>query len=135
MTLTWLVVIIVLAVAVLVLLNLVAKPTAPGIDKEHFKNEWQDILELTKHPKTRPLSIVHADKLLDEALKQLNFKGQTMAERLVGAKNKLTKKEPVWFAHKLRNKIVHESAFEPSSSDVKKSIDAYYRALKDLGVW
>lgn len=135
MSISTLIIVIVAAVVILVLINLVARPSAPGIDKEHYKNEWSDILSLATEPKTRPLSIVHADKLLDQALKQSGLGGNTMAERLVSAKKLLRNKEGVWQAHKLRNKIVHESAFEPTEGQVKHAISAYNGAFKDLGVW
>lgn len=135
MDISLIIVIIVAAVVILVLVNLIVRPAAPGIDREHFVNEWKDILDLAGQPKTRPLSVVHADKLLDQALKQSGFGGETMAERLVSAKNSLTKREAVWQAHKLRNKIVHETAFEPSEGSVKQAMNAYNTAFRDLGVW
>lgn len=135
MNISLLIAIIVAAVVILILINLVGRPSAKGIDKEHYKNEWNDILELAKETKTRPLSIVHADKLLDDALKNSGFGGNTMAERMVSAKNVLSKKDQLWTAHKLRNKIVHETSFEPTEGQVNHSIYAYNKAFKDLGVW
>jgi hypothetical protein len=127
--------IIVAAVVILVILNLLSRPTASCVDKAHFINEWNDIVALAKESKTRPLSIVHADKLLDEALKGLNYKGDTMAERLIAAKKVLRHKDDIWSAHKLRNKIVHETSFEPSEKQVKMALAAYHKTFKDLGVW
>jgi hypothetical protein len=127
--------IIVAAVVILVILNLLSRPAPTGVDKAHFINEWNDIIELGKESKTRPLSIVHADKLLDEALKGYGFKGETMAERLISAKNTLRHKDDIWAAHKLRNKIVHETSFEPTEKQVKVALAAYHRTFKDLGVW
>lgn len=130
-----LIVIIVIAVVLLALLNLVAKPTAKCVDKAHFINEWNDIIALSKEIKSRPLSVVHADKLLDDALKGLGYAGETMGERLVSAKNALRHRDEIWNAHKLRNKIVHESAFEPNEKQVKTALNAYHKTFKDLGVW
>lgn len=127
--------IIVTAIVILVLLNLVAKPSAKGVDKAHFINEWNDIVELSKDLKSRPLSVVHADKLLDQALKGLGYNGETMAERLIAAKAQLRHRDQIWEAHKLRNKIVHETAFEPSEKEVKTALGAYHNTFKDLGVW
>lgn len=135
MTIGMLIGIIVFAVVILVLLNLVAKPTANCVDKAHFINEWNDIVDLSKDTKSRPLSVVHADKLIDEALKGLGYNGETMAERLVAAKNSLRNRDALWSAHKLRNKIVHESAFEPTEKEVKSALAAYHKTFKDLGVW
>lgn len=134
MTTSTYIAIIVAAVVVLVLISLVNRSTPKGIDKTHFKNEWNDIMELFKDPKTQPMSIVHADKLLDYALKCLGYRGETMAERLVAAKPKLQHKDEVWQAHKLRNKIVHESLHEPTEKQMKIALSGYYKTFKDLGV-
>lgn len=129
------VIVIVLAVVVLVVISLSTRATPKGIDKEHFKNEWNDVLGLFKDEKTRSLSVIHADKLLDQALKCLGYSGENMAERLVAAKAKLQHRDEVWTAHKLRNKIVHETAFDPKESQVKSALQGYYKTFKDLGVF
>jgi hypothetical protein len=89
---------------------------------------------LFKDKKTQPMSIIHADKLLDEALKCLGYYGNTMAERLIAAKGRLQHKDEVWKAHKLRNKIVHETLHEPSEKEMKIALQGYYKTFKDLGV-
>ncbi len=126
--------IIVLSVVILVIISLTNRTPARGIDKTHFKNEWNDVMLLFKDKKTQPMSIIHADKLLDEALKCLGYYGNTMAERLVAAKAKLQHKDEVWKAHKLRNKIVHETLHEPSEKEMKVALQGYYKTFKDLGV-
>ena len=135
MNVTALIIIVVIAVVILILVNLGTKETAKGIDKTHFLNEWKDVIQLAKDKKTQTMSVVHADKLLDEALKCIGYKGDTMAERLVSAKSKLKKREEVWVAHKMRNKIVHETTYKPSEKQVKNALLAYNKAFKDLGVW
>lgn len=135
MSIGLIIIVIVLVVVVLVLVNLTTKPSSKGIDKEHFLNEWKDIINLSNEAKSRPLSVVHADKLLDEALKCQGYKGESMAERLVAAKKYVKHRDEIWSAHKLRNRIVHEPAFEPNSKEVKRALNAYHKTLKDLGVW
>ena len=117
------------------MLNLLNRSSPKGIDSTHFKNEWNDCLELSKDSKTRPMSIIQADKLLDQALKCLEFKGETMGERLVSGKNRLKHRDELWSAHKLRNKIVHETGFEPTEKQVKLALKSYHATFKDLGVW
>lgn len=128
-----LIIIIVFAVVILLIINLSSRTTAKCIDKTHFKNEWNDIVILAKDDKTRPMSVLNADKLLDSALKGCGYRGETMAKRLVSAKNKLKDRNSVWEAHKLRNKIAHETLFEPSEADIKRALKGYQKALKDLG--
>lgn len=134
MSITTIILIIVLSVVILVIISLTNRTPARGIDKTHFKNEWNDVMLLFKDKKTQPMSIIHADKLLDEALKCLGYYGNTMAERLVAAKSKLQHKDEVWKAHKLRNKIVHETLHEPSEKEMKVALQGYYKTFKDLGV-
>jgi len=134
MTISTTILIIVIAVVILVIISLASRSTPKGIDKEHFKHEWNDITGLFNDKKTQPLSIIHADKLLDEALKCLGYYGNTMAERLISAKQKLKHKDDVWQAHKLRNKIVHETAHQPSEKEIKTALKGYYTTFKDLGV-
>lgn len=134
MNLTTIIIVIVAGVVILALLSLTAKTTAKGVDKTHFANEWNDILQESKDPKTRPMSVIHADKLFDEAMKCLGCRGDTFAERIVCIKGKLSQRDAVWSSHKLRNKIVHETLFEPSPADVSKALKGYQRAFKDLGV-
>ncbi|HUD03488.1 MAG TPA: hypothetical protein VMR51_01755 [Patescibacteria group bacterium] len=135
MSTTAVILIIVAAVVLLVLISLIGRAKPKCIDKQYFKNEWADIIALQKDYKTRPMCLIKADKLLDEALKGSGYHGETMAERLVSAKNHLKDRDRVWAAHKLRNKLVHESLFEPSEKEVKLALEHYRKAFKDLGVF
>lgn len=135
MNLTMIIVIVAVAAAILALISLAGRSKPKCIDKLFFKNEWSDILVLQKDYKTRPMSVVNADKLLDSALKGMSFKGDTMAERLVSAKGRLKARDAVWSAHKLRNKIVHDSLHEPTEKEVKTALDGYRKAFRDLGVF
>ena len=134
MSISGIIFVIVAAVVILVLLNLISKPAVQGIDKAHFIHEWNDIVEISKIENTYGTSIMHADKLLDEALKGLGYKGENMAERMVAAKGRLKNKDELWRAHKIRNQIVHETSFKANEKHVKQSLWAYQRAFKDLGV-
>lgn len=135
MTISGLIFIIVAAVVILVLISLSAKSTVKGIDGAHFKNEWNDCIEQFKDEKTRTMSVINADKLLDHALQCLGYQGDTMGERLVSAKGQLKNKDEVWSAHKIRNKLVHEPSYHPTEKIIKRSLNGYYRAFRDLGVF
>ena len=137
MTVSGLIFIIVAAVVILVLISLSSKSSVhgKGIDSAHFKNEWNDCIEQFKDEKTRNMSVINADKLLDQALKCLGYQGDTMGERLVSAKGQLKNKDEVWSSHKIRNKLVHEPSYHPTEKIVKRSLNGYYRAFRDLGVF
>jgi len=134
MSITLIITAIIFAIIILVFINLVGRPVPKGVDKQYFQNEWGDIIELAKEQKTKPMSIINADRLLDEALRSIGFSGNTMAERLVSAKQHLRDRNSVWGAHRLRNKIVHESLHEPSDKEIQNALKGYYQAFKDLRV-
>lgn len=104
-----------------------------NLNVEYFTKRWRELQGLCKESTTWPLAIINADKLLDEALKKSRFKGKTMGERLVTAQRSLSNNDSVWFAHKLRNKIVHEHYDKLGEKDVKEALIGYRQALKDLG--
>ncbi len=100
---------------------------------EYFQHRWKELQKLCGDKTTWPLAIIDADKLLDEALKQNRIKGKTMGERLVAVQRSLSDNDGVWFAHKLRNKIVHEQYDKLKEQDVKQALVGFRQALKDLG--
>lgn len=105
----------------------------PGkLKREMFIARWQELQSKCAQEATWPLAIIDADKLLDDALKKLHYKGKTMGERLVSAQRDLSSNDTVWYSHKLRNKIVHEQ-IQLKKRDVQAALRGYLQALKDLG--
>lgn len=125
--------------AVLVLLVLVvfgagaAKRRPKQLNSTYFQAKWQEAQKFCKDKASWPLAVINADKLLDEALKKRRFKGKTMGERMVAAQRDLSDNDGVWFAHKLRNRLVHEADVKLKEADVKKALIGIRQALKDLG--
>lgn len=77
-------------------------------------------------------AIMEADKLLDYVLQGKGYHGDTMAERMRSANRQFTRRNDVWAAHKLRNALAHEVDFDLVPSQIKQSIAAFERAIKDL---
>ena len=103
------------------------------LNAAYYEKKWNELQKLLKDTATWPLAIIDADKLLDQALKDRRFKGKTMGERLVAAQREIKYNDEVWFGHKLRNKIVHESDIKLRERDVKDALLGIKAALKDLG--
>lgn len=80
--------------------------------------------------------MVEIDKLFDYVLIQMNFKGNTMADRMNESMNYFTKEEfnKIWEAHKARNILVHEIDPKIKGEDIKKHYatlkSAIYKILK-----
>jgi hypothetical protein len=99
----------------------------------YFEKRWHEAQQLCATEATWPLAVINADKLVDEALKKLHYKGKTMGERLVSAQHEISHNDAVWFGHKLRNKLVHEEIKKLRKKDVLDSLLGFREALKDLG--
>lgn len=128
------------AVAATVLLLLVvtvvsraAKRRNSAIDPAYYAEKWLIIKRQVGKKESWPLAIINADKLLDGVLKKRGFKGKTMGERLVAAQREIKRNDAVWFAHKLRNRLVHEEESGLREKDVKAAVNGFEQAMKDLG--
>jgi len=132
-------VIIILAVVLIIILviaYLVKRRPPEEIDIQKIKKKWQEIEELIKKDNEAMwrVAIIEADKLLDFVLKGLVMPGQTMGERLKVACAKHERLRQVWWAHKLRNNIVHEHDYKLRRGEARKAIRSFERALKTLRV-
>lgn len=109
------------------------KRRAPKMDQAKFQERWKDLQQHLPQKQTWPLAIINADKMVDDALKARRYKGKTMGERLVSAQRDLTANDRIWYAHKMRNKLVHEDYNLTRKNDVKEALLGFLQALKDLG--
>lgn len=121
------------ALALLGLISYLVRRPNKGLKRQHFRKKWRELQRLCANAETWPLAVIQADSLLDEALKRKHFKGKTMGERLVSAQRSLTNNDGVWYGHKLRNQLVHNSGVKPREKDVKDALVGIGQALRDLG--
>ncbi len=105
------------------------------LDVDKYRTRWMSIEQQLKRDEisTYHLAIINADKLLDQALQERGFSGNTMAERLKTAKTSLSNVNAVWQAHKIRNQIAHEADAHVSYDDARRSLVSFKQALKDVG--
>ncbi|MEO8784955.1 MAG: hypothetical protein ABI221_01325 [Candidatus Saccharimonadales bacterium] len=103
---------------------------------DQFQKRWKDLQKLCAHTDSWPQAIIAADKLLDDALKILHFKGKSLGERLVSAQHSLTDSDGVWFGHKLCGKITSQddiTTMKLKEKDVKEALIGIGQALRDIG--
>lgn len=120
--------IFILMVLVLVLL-LITHVGKPRLNKKHFEKLWRQI----EAEENYTLAVLRADSLFDEALQNANIKGGTTGERLNNAVGFLRDINAAWSAHKLRNRIAHETNNQPTAIECQKALRKFKKALKDLG--
>lgn len=132
--------IVFLAVIVLLgagILFLIAHSRGGGkqLDVDRYRTSWMTIEQqlVRGEEASSHLVILNADKLLDQALKQRGFKGETMGERMKAARDTWSNANNVWNAHKLRNRIAHETEVKVGYDTARRALAAYKRALKDVG--
>ena len=77
------------------------------------------------------LQILECDKVLDQILGSLGY-GGTLGEKLKSAGPRLQNTNDLWWMHKLRNRIAHETGFGASSDQAKRSVAIVSRLLKTL---
>lgn len=105
-----------------------------SIDYELVSQRWATIEQMAGGGGNGLRNAVsEADKLLDYAMKQSGVSGETMAERLKRSESRLSNKQAVWNAHKLRNHLAHEVSFDLVPSQAREAIQALGQALRDLG--
>ncbi len=129
----FLLVIIVFGVVVLAAIGRLSRLRPTRLDQEYFQLKWTELLSRVKSPEGMMLAIIDADKLLDEALKGHHLKGKTMGERLVAGQRLLKDNDAVWYAHKLRNRLVHEPNVRLKKKEAQGALSGFRQGLRDLG--
>jgi hypothetical protein len=106
-----------------------------GLDQEKYRSKWLEIENTfnINNETTFSMCIIRADSLLDHAMKEKDFIGDSMGERLKNGGHKFSSIDSVWTAHKIRNKIAHESDTKIDARVTRQALNTFKRALKDLG--
>lgn len=111
------------------------RPEMYGVSRKEIKESWENIKKTSGQGMMgAKIAIMEADALLDSALKSMSMPGMSMADRLRVARYKYPKLNKVWWAHKLRNQLVHESSFQLGSRQAKQALEEYERAFKTMNL-
>lgn len=106
-----------------------------SLDVNKYRSKWLSIEQQLRRDEvsTYHLCILNADSLLDQAMKERGIPGTVMADRLKAMKQKWSNADNVWSAHKLRNKIAHESDARVTYDSTRRALSSFKQALKDVG--
>ncbi len=104
-------------------------------DRKAMQRRWNEVESLLDAPgeMSPKLAVIEADKLLDHALKAMAMPGETLGERLKFAAYKYPKLQQVWWAHRVRNRLVHEASYRLDRVVARKAIRSFRDALKLIG--
>ena len=130
---TMFITVVVIGVALLIFMTL-TRHSGRTLDRAKYQSRWLAIMQnFGTTSQSWQFAIISADKLLDTALRERGVQGQTMGERLKGAKGIIGNIDGVWRAHKLRNRIAHEDSVTVSKRQASEALKIFKRALTDLG--
>lgn len=105
------------------------------LDVSKYQARWLALEQQLKQGEVTSyhMTVLSADKLLDLALKERGFKGVVMADRLKNAVQLFSNRNDIWSAHKLRNRIAHETDVAVTYADARQALSSFKQALKDVG--
>lgn len=115
----------------------VAKPAPSSVlsARDLIAAPWQEVerkLE-SASPADWNLAVIQADSIFDTVLKDMGLLGATLGERLKQLDtSKLHTLNEVWEAHKIRNRIVHETDPVLNVEEARYAVNLFAKALGEL---
>ena len=103
---------------------------------ETIAGPWQEVMQKidSPNPSDWHLAVIRADAIMDDVLKGMGLAGETMGERLRQLNlSSFQSLNDVWEAHKLRNRIVHDSDRVLTYQEARRAVMLFGRALGELG--
>lgn len=100
-----------------------------------LQSKWEEITHHAESNKEAEwkFAIIEADKLVDDILRSASYPGDTMGERLMNiGKGQLLSLDGLWEAHKIRNKLAHDTNYFLRYAEARRAIALYEVALKEL---
>ncbi|EKE21722.1 MAG: hypothetical protein ACD_7C00146G0003 [uncultured bacterium] len=109
----------------------------PLASKKKLQKRWMEIENRLKLGDAHQgkIAILEADKLADETLFFIGYKGGNMKERLDSADSKqIEDLESLKEAHDIRNKIIYDKNFRLDKEEVLRIINIYREFLDNLEI-
>lgn len=108
----------------------------PLVSKSKMQKRWDGVKKRldNDNPSQYKVAIIEADKIAEEILDGIGYKGANMTEKLeqVGQAHLDDHLEALRGAHEIRNKIIHQADYEISKEAAEAVIGVYESFLKYL---
>jgi hypothetical protein len=107
-------------------------------DRAKLRERWLAVEQQRAlgKPSTLKIAVLDADKVLGDALAIIYPRGANMFERMKLAKDRFPERrdyDDLWYAHKVRNVIAHESSYDLPGFEAGNVLDKYRKCLLQLG--
>lgn len=116
-------------------INLIKELLPPSPATSGLNARWDEIerhINSTREAEWK-FAVIEADKLTDDLLKGAGFPGDTMGERLINIQpGQLITLQNLWEAHKIRNRLVHDTNYFLRYTEAKRAVGLYEKTLKEL---
>lgn len=117
--------------------ELIEHTVRPGQEEPEKKESaiWKKITTLADSDNSSDwkLAIIEADKALDNMLSVIGYQGDGVGDKLMGVESgDFLSLDDAWEAHKIRNKIAHQSDFNLPEREVKRVIGLYEKAFREF---
>ncbi|HBI17464.1 MAG: hypothetical protein UR60_C0038G0011 [Candidatus Moranbacteria bacterium GW2011_GWF2_34_56] len=109
----------------------------PLVSKKKIQKQWEYIESRLKldNDQQDKLAILEADKLVDQILFDIGYKGSNMKERLESAdSNQIEELDLLIEAHEIRNKIINDGKFYLNKEEVRRVMNIYREFLENLEI-
>ena len=117
----------------LILLVVIARHQQPKLNRQLVQKRWSKVMAYAAEGEAgRQQALIEADKLVDFVLREYRVAGNSMAERMRSSEQLIPNYQQLWDAHKLRNKVAHESDVTLSTKQIKQALRSYQQTLKGL---
>lgn len=125
--------VVAIGIVLIVIINLTKKPSH-NLNKVQYQQQWLAIEQsVGSDAGSMQFAVMQADKLLDKALRERGFAGETMGDRMKSAQKVFTNSNAVWTAHKVRNRIAHEDSVTITKRQTAQILQSLKHALRDVG--
>lgn len=108
-----------------------------AIPKSKIIARWKKIQEKleSSNESDWKLAIIEADAMLDDIVKSLGYRGDTMGERMRQIKpDQFAYLDDAWRAHKVRNFIAHDSDYVVRHETAKRTLDIYRKVFNQFSI-
>lgn len=115
--------------------TIVESVEAPNLPKKKITKQWEGVLQKLEgeDESSYKMAVIEGDKILDELLQRIGYKGADMSARLKQLTPAQTPNiNELWQAHKVRNRIAHEPNFHLTREMARRAVSAYQHAFEDL---
>lgn len=94
-------------------------------------NEINQLLAIDNESAFRT-AVIEADKLLDFVLKARGVRGTTLGERLKNSESLIRDLNNIWFAHKVRNRLVHDLDSKIKRNETTQVIKIFKKSIYQI---